>query len=119
MKKILNALLIAAMTTVVVPQIVNADETLENKSTETTGEAFTSSYVTGIVKTKLLGTKGIQSNDISVSSEIAPDGKTAVVTLTGTQNSEKSRKLAGYVAKNADKRVAKVKNSITVVEAKN
>lgn len=114
MKKLLSTLLIATISNLVIPQFTNA-ETLENKSTETKGEALSSSIITGKVKAALLVKEGVQANDINVTSEISKDGKTAIVTLSGTQNSKGSVILAGHIAKSI-KNVAKVNNQLTVAQ---
>ncbi|MDD3266000.1 MAG: BON domain-containing protein [Burkholderiales bacterium] len=79
---------------------------------ETVGEYTNTSAITTSVKTKLAGTKGVDSADISVRTETDKDGK-AVVYLSGTQKTKQQIKDAIDSAKMVDG-VNKVVNNLVV-----
>lgn len=81
---------------------------------ESTEMAISSSTVTLNVKSALLASKGIDSNQIKVISTTSPkDSRLAIVTLKGTQKSKKLVKQAGDVARKVEG-VGEVRNLLTV-----
>lgn len=85
------------------------DDLMLNTNKSSVGEYIDDSAITGSVKTKFLGQKGLDSLDISVSTN------NGVVTLTGDVDNAAQIPLAESVAKQADG----VRNVVNNLKAKN